>query len=262
MSEAAPPSYRVKARNIDPTVDNKIHDDEVARRLGFSAALVPGVELFAYLCHPLVAAWGEDFLRSGRVDVRFRRPVYDGEEVAAAAEPDGDAWTVTLTGPDGDVRCAGGAWFPDGEPPPDLGRFAPTPTPDVLPDAGPDSLRPGALGSVSEPVTAQTHDRYLDDIDESLPLHRDRGVVQPGVLLRVVNALLVRNVRLGPWIHTGSNCRFLGVARLPTTLTAHGIVTDNYERNRHLWVRYDAVVLADDRPVMYVAHTAIYQLGF
>lgn len=50
--------YAVVARNIDPHADNRIHDDDVAQRFGFTGALVPGVEVFAYATSPLVAAWG------------------------------------------------------------------------------------------------------------------------------------------------------------------------------------------------------------
>src|SRR5689334_14613997 len=68
--------YSVVARNIDPTSDNRIHADDVAQQFGFSGALVPGVELFAYVTAPLFSAWGPSWLAGGRVDIRFRRPVY------------------------------------------------------------------------------------------------------------------------------------------------------------------------------------------
>ncbi|HMC67747.1 MAG TPA: hypothetical protein VKJ07_01225, partial [Mycobacteriales bacterium] len=75
------------------------------------------------------------------------------------------------------------------------------------------------------------------------------------------NAVLFRNVALGPWIHTGSSCRYLAPAPVPTTLTAQGVVTDRYERNGKSYVRFDALVLAGERPVVEVDHVAIYDLG-
>lgn len=259
----APADYPVVARNIDPTSDNKIHDDEVAKQFGFSGALVPGVELFAYLTHPLVDSWGTEFLSAGAIDVRFRQPVYDGEQVVAHAEagrPDVADVALELRGPDGSVRSVGRA-KPTGDRPGALDRFVDLPQPETLVAATPESLLPGPLGSIREDVTADTAARYLADISETLPLYRDEGVVHPGALLRMVNALLVRNVALGPWIHTGSNCVFLGIARVPTLLRAHAIVTETFERNGHDYVRYDALVLSDDTPVMYVDHTAIYRVG-
>lgn len=257
-----PVDYSVAARNIDPLSDNKIHDDEVARRFGFSGALVPGVELFAYLTHPLVEAWGADFLRRGAIDVRFRRPVYDREEVVALAQQaTDDAADLVLAGADGSARSVGAARrvAPDGAVDPD--RFGVTPLPDPVPPASAEFLRQGPLGSISEPVDDAAAHRYLDDINEKLPLYSTQGVVHPGALLRMVNAMLVRNVVLGPWIHTASSCVFLDVAHFPTVLRAHGVVTDTFERNGHDYVRYDALVLSEDTPVMHVEHTAIYRVG-
>ena len=43
--------YRVQARNLSHASENRIHDDGVARRFGFEGALVPGVEVYAYMAH-------------------------------------------------------------------------------------------------------------------------------------------------------------------------------------------------------------------
>ena len=256
-----PVDYTVVAHNIDPTSDNKIHDDEVARQFGFSGALVPGVELFAYLTHPFVEAWGEDFLRGGQIDLRFKQPVYDGEQVVAKVRAIGGGDVeVELRGPDGSVRSVGHA-APVSNRACDLDRFSEQPLPGTLVAADPAALRPGPLGSISEDVTVENAQRYLDDISEPLALYRAQAVVHPGALLRMVNALLVRNVALGPWIHTASSCALLGVAHFPTVLRAHALVTETFERNGHDYVRYDALVLSDDVPVLFADHTAIYRLG-
>ena len=58
--------YTVKAYNtakygaqtrrpgLDIVFENRVHDDDVARLFGFSAGLVPGVDIYAYMTHPLV----------------------------------------------------------------------------------------------------------------------------------------------------------------------------------------------------------------
>ena len=259
MKEPSP--YQVRARNLAPDSDNKIHDDDVAQQFGFSGALVPGVELFAYLTHPFVDAWGPGFFHGGRLEARFRRPVYDGEDVVAAADPeDSGAFATSLTGPDGEVRAVGRAWPADGT---TAARrdYPPVPARTELLPTGPDELPLGPLGSVEEPVTVERHDAYLEGIGETLSLYRDAGLVHPGAQLRIVNELLMRNVALGPWIHTASSCRFLAEPKLGSALRAHGIVTECFERNGHRYVRYDALVLSDDLPVMEADHTAIYRLG-
>ena len=242
--------YAVVARNIDPQADNAIHADDVAQQHGFSGALVPGVELFASSTSPLVAAWGLPWLSSGQVDLRFRRPVYDGEALVVSLS----GADLTVTGPDGVVRCVGSAASAGGLL---AGSYVDAPPPGVLP-ADP-AL--GPLGTVTVAGTVADNDAYLDAIGEPLPLYREQSIAHPGLLLRLVNLLLMRNVALGPWVHTASRCRFLGLATLPADVVVRGTVTEVFRRNGHDYVRYDALVLADDRPVLEVDHTAIYRLG-
>ena len=256
---AAPAAYRVRARNLAVESENKIHDDSVAATFGFAGGLVPGVELFAYASHPFTEAWGLDFVGGGRLSVRFRRPVYDGEDVTVTAAPAEDgSCTVAVEGADGEQRAVGRAWA-GSDAIPLRHVYAEHPLPDqLLPIEG--ALPLGPLGSVRQDVDAAAHEAYLEGIGEALPVFRDAAVVHPGALLRMVNNVLMQNVALGPWIHTASDCRFLGVAHLPCTLTCHGFVVECYERNGNAYVRYDALVAADGTPVAEVDHTAIYRL--
>jgi len=250
----------VRARNLAPDSDNKIHDDSVAQQFGFSGALVPGVDVLAYASHPFVAAWGADFLSGGRLSGRFRKPVYDGDLVTITCREGTDGATdLTLASDDDDEpRCVGTAWPAHGESV-DLSRFAAVPLPAHRLPADPGAITLGPLGSVDQPVDHDRHSAYLAGIDEDQPIY-DK-VAHPGALLRLVNELLVRNVALGPWIHTSSDCRFLALAQLPGALHADGIVTELYERNGHHYVRYDALVSCDGIPVAIVDHTAIYRLA-
>lgn len=253
-------AYTVRARNLSPESDNKIHDDEVARKFGFTGALVPGVEVFAYLTQPFAAEWGEELLTRGVIGARFRRPVYDGEDVTVTAVPGESGYDVSLRGPDDEVRALGTARLADAPHVPDVSRYVETPMPDPPPRADDRSIVVGRpFGTVREPVTPEGHGAYLEGISETLPLYKQW--VHPGALLRMVNAVLFRNVAMGPWIHTASTMRFIEPAPVPTLLTGHGIVTERYERNGKSWVRFDALVLAGERPVVEVDHLAIYDLG-
>src|SRR3954465_66382 len=73
--------YRVQACNLSHASENKIHDDEVARRFGFVGALVPGVEVYAYMTHLPVGRWGLEWLERGTAECRFFKPVCDGSLV-------------------------------------------------------------------------------------------------------------------------------------------------------------------------------------
>ena len=256
----APEPYAVVARNIDPAADNRIHDDDVARRLGFEGALVPGVELFAYATSPLVARWGREWLSGGALALRFRRPVYDGERIVVRTEPDGGAWPVTVSGPDGSVRATGSAHPPAGPFCVDVHRYVDSPLPSAPRPARPAALPDGPLGSVTQLVTATDNSAYCAAVDEPLGLYRE-GVVHPGLLLRLVNTALMRNVELGPWIHTSSRCRLLAVASVSAPLTVHSVVTGRSARSGNEYVHYDALVLCGAVPVLVAAHSAIYSLA-
>ena len=79
-------TYRVQAYNTAKQSENKMHDDTVAKRFGFSGGLVPGVDVMAYMMHMPVAKWGRAFLERGLIDARFVKPVYDGETADVTAE--------------------------------------------------------------------------------------------------------------------------------------------------------------------------------
>src|SRR2546429_8837611 len=82
--------YRVQAYNTAKQSENKMHDDTVARRFGFSGGLVPGVDVMAYMMHLPVRRWGREFLERGLIEARFVKPVYDGEDASVTAtETDG-----------------------------------------------------------------------------------------------------------------------------------------------------------------------------
>src|SRR4029077_11151093 len=78
--------YRVSAFNTSRHSENKMHDDTVAKRYGFSGGLVPGVDVMAYMMHLPVAKWGRDFLERGLIEARFVKPVYDGEVANVTGE--------------------------------------------------------------------------------------------------------------------------------------------------------------------------------
>ncbi len=117
------PEYHVKARNTSASSENKIHDEQIARQYGFRGALVPGVTVYAYLTHPLVEAFGAAWLERGAANVRFLRPIHDGEEVRVAGavtahDPKGLAATVTATTAAGGECAILTATLPAGSPVP------------------------------------------------------------------------------------------------------------------------------------------------
>jgi hydrogenase maturation factor len=118
----------------------------------------------------------------------------------------------------------------------------------------------GCLGSIPFEANAELAAGYLRDVRETDNLYARESLVHPGIVLRMCNLALLRNVLLGPWIHVGSAVQNYSAARAGETLVARSCVAANYERKGHLFVELDVLVLGDaTRPVAQVRHIAIYQ---
>src|SRR5262249_30560820 len=89
--------YSVRAYNTAHDSENKIHDDTVARRFGFTGALVPGVDVYAYMMHLPVARWGRAFLERGISECKFMSPVYDGSTVELSGSEAGGVMTIDVS---------------------------------------------------------------------------------------------------------------------------------------------------------------------
>lgn len=251
-------AYSLLAHNTATASANKIHDDAVARQLGFRGGLVPGVDVYAYLCHPPVEAWGVPWLERGAMRARFHRPVYDGDEVTI--EPVGDGG-LELRDPKGTVGAVATATLPrDAPAPPDPGGW-----PDVEqladpPAASPEVLVPGtAFGLEPHGFHADHHEEYLADVRETAAVFADRGVAHSGWILRDANYVLSNNVVLGPWIHVESVVQHHGAVGDGDEVGCRALVTAEWEHKGHRFVRLDVLHTANGRPVVRTDHTAIYR---
>lgn len=254
--------YSVEAYNLSHSSENKIHDDTVAQKLGFTGGLVPGVEVFAYASHVPLEHWGRAFLERGRMAGRFAKPVYDGRTAIVTGDKSGSR--IDLKVESEGVLCATGtATLPEHPPePPPLSNFPPAIPPAERPSADDASLAEGRyLASAEVLFDEQASTDYLRDVREANSLYRDEGLAHPGYLLRLCNRVLVDNVVLAPWIHTGSDLQFHGLARIGDRLVARAHIVANYERKGHRFVDLDCLILANgERPIAHVRHTAIYRL--
>ena len=267
MAGAALPEYRVKARNTSASSENKIHDDTIARRYGFGGGLVPGITVYAYVTHPLVEAFGRDWLERGTISVKFVKPILEGDEVLISGGVTGrasDGLAIALTAStakNGDCAVAT-ATLLDRLP----AAIDPAGYPEAaLPDDRPEATRAhlASVGVLGTPVIRcdAAAAEYLEKVGDDLPLYRAGGMVHPGLLLQQANRALSGNVRLGPWIHTASKVRHLGGARIGETIATRGRVRGLDERKGREIVELDLLMVADGfRPVAHVLHSAIYRL--
>ena len=141
------------AFNTATASENKIHDDAVASRFGFTGGLVPGVDVFAYLAHAPMAAWGKDWLAGGQMRARFTRPVYDGDLTTVESEADGVDGIVMRVQARGEACAAGSARRTGAPAPAQLLGVAEMPAMETRPKASLGSLKVGATIGILLPFS-------------------------------------------------------------------------------------------------------------
>ncbi|MEO6397083.1 MAG: MaoC family dehydratase [Tepidiformaceae bacterium] len=263
------PTYTVRAFNASTQSDNKIHEDSVAKAYGFRGGLVPGVTVLAYMARPFAEHLGLAWLERGTLSARFLKPFYEGDEcrVAASVTAVTDRaieFEVAATNQEGELCGSGSASLPfDAVRQPACDSVPTAPIPEHRAEASAQSLAIGTvLGTLSWVLEPDgPYADYLAEVADDLPLHGPDGVAASGYLYRWGNSALTNSVILGPWIHVSSEAQHFSAAQFGDHLRSAAIVTDEFERKGHHFVDLDVLIVANEtRPVMRIAHRAIYQL--
>jgi len=264
------PEYRVSASPTHDAWENKIHEDGLAREFGFRGGLVPGVTVYSWMTHPVVAALGGVWLDHGTFSVRFAKPVYFGQpatvRASVAAHSKDEVTIQARVVNDDDEVCATATMGL-----PLVGLLA---LPDVAayPAAALPADRPIASRAVLESRTVLgtpqlilergVADAFLERVGEKLPMYCGADApAHPGLYLEQANRALDRNVRVSPWIHVESHGQHLSVPRVHERLETRAKIRNLFQGKGHEFVELDLLLLAEGaRPVASIRHIAIYQL--
>ncbi|MEM8923676.1 MAG: hotdog fold domain-containing protein [Actinomycetota bacterium] len=255
------PDHTLVAVNTATASENRIHDDDVAAAFGFRGGLVPGVDVYAYLCHAPLEHWGERFLHRGEAALRLDAPIYHGQATTIRARLDDDGRLQADAVSGGAVCATLTARLVDSHPEPFATADAPLPAAEDRRPAAPDLLPPGRdLGTFTDRLAPEAADAFLADIGAPEGALSGSGIVHPGWLLRHANGALSRTVLLGPWIHVGSTVRLRAPLAVGAEFRVRGRVKDRYEHKGHRFVVLHVVIVGpDDQVVTDVEHTAIYE---
>ena len=253
-------TYRVEAYNTAKSSENKMHDDTVARRFGFSGGLVPGVDVMAYMMHLPVRPWGRVFLERGLIEARFVKPVYDGEITDIRGEESDGVISIEVESR-GELCATGTASLPAVAPSFSIADYPETAPVTERKPVSVTSYQAGQwLGSMPRSWAGEAAKEYLGEVRERDSVYASEGLGHPGTLQRVMNKVLVDNAVLGPWIHVGSRMQLLSAARSGDEIAARARVTGNYEKKGHRFVELDALVVGNGTtPLAHCHHIAIYQ---
>ena len=237
-----PETWTVTARNLAEHATNAIHTDAGAIAAGFESALVAGVTTYAYLTHPLVAAWGTDWLSRGGGEVRFRAPVFAEHQVDCVPTAlDGGDVTV-------DAVCAS-------QP------VNPRATLQAVRDAGPPpAMRSGEpLASRQFTLDEQFGADYGWRAGDDLDLYVRDGIAHPAVWPAIANRIMSTDLVNEAWIHTRSIIRHHALGPAGATVDVHATVVDRFERHGHRAV-IDVLIEHEGRPIATLEHEAIVDL--
>ncbi|MBI1765669.1 MAG: hypothetical protein HYR56_30060 [Acidobacteria bacterium] len=259
------PPYAVVAKNYATQHANDIHSDAGAARYGFAGGLVPGVANYAYLTRPVVEALGSDWLIRGTMTAKFIQPIYDGETTtvrATVAQLEPLELQLELRNAAGVLCAVGVANLPNELPPLDARDYPLSLLPRERRAATLASVCAGTeLGSLE--FTLDLADTaFLENMCETLPLYRGtEAVCHPAFWPAQANEILMRNVALGPWIHTASTVRHYAQARNGERLSLRGRVQEAFEKRGHEIVVLDLGLFGEaERAIAHIQHSAIIKL--
>ena len=253
--------YKVIAINHAQSSENRIHSDDIASRLGFRGALVPGVAVFGYMTHPLVEQFGSGWLDSHETSVRFLKPAYDGEELTIESRPTGDGWEVNCTGPLGELLAVMQSKAP--------ATRAPAP-PATIFTARPLTRDRVAISSetidLSRPLPVwHWHADKAGNVEYTAQVADDLAVyerhVHPHWMLATANYMLVRSFIMPAWIHVGSEITQHRPLHVDSTIDVAAACIEKWARKGHEFVKLDVRYSDADGLIARILHTAIYQVA-
>lgn len=252
--------YEVTAHNSAKSSENRMHDDAVAKSLGYAGGLVPGVDLVAYLSHLAVLRWGTSYFAGGELHAKLVKPVYEGDLVSISANNLDERLDLVARAHD-EICVEAYAAKADAD-------FACNLSDYVAPDPPEDQDRP-AFDESSLPVgsviaarpyafTRESHAEHLESVRETIPLYSEQQIIHPGSLSRRLNWALTQNFRLGPWIHSKADLRFVSKAHVGEELTALAKVKSNIKKGPRQRIELDGLIVANGtRLVSIISHTVI-----
>jgi hypothetical protein len=269
LSDKEPSSLAVTARvGENPRYAGSSHDDDVARQLGFRGALVPGAFIYGYMSRFAVRTWGTTWAEHGRIEARFRRPVYDGDQLLLTASPlrrsdDGLVADVSVRNAAAEEVAVGLVGLPDRFPlPPSLADNPVRPLVGPPPAVGAGELREGTpLTTNNAVLTRDAFETSLRDFGETDPLYRE-GIVHSGCLMRLAmgdgNGSFTFPT---PVIFVAVQAHHFGLAHPGDRLATSGRISAVYERKgQHYFESRELLIANGERPIGLFHRTAIYAM--
>ena len=257
--------FRAFMENPDEEKSNAIHSTSGAKDYGFRGALVGGATVYGWVASWIVETLGKQWLNFGWARVRFRQPVYPGNDLELVLDDDG---TIDVHRDVDDVSCISGQ-VGQGEAP-WLGDIR-------IPSRRPPESMPAPLPHLTlanAPVGQELRSREVDlsvaDAEayarhkqgETLDCFYGSGaLVHPAWIAEQPIHWLHHSYDYGPSIHAESRIQYLCSAEVGQSFCVAGTCRDAYERNGHHYIVNDTEIRdAGGIAIARVQHTAIFRV--
>jgi acyl dehydratase len=251
------------ARNFAEASENKIHSDDIAKRFGFTGALVPGVTVFGHLAWPLTQRFGETWLQGSWVTTRFIKPAYHAETISLLDRETGKKSVA--------VECTNAANVLLATLECTLEGAQPGVDPHAFVGGGTDPKERVEIAwetvHVDEPFALydwkpdEAHNReYAARVDDDTELF-SRGVLHPHAILSQANQVLVRRFAMPAWIHTGSEVRFRRLLRVGDAIEVRAVPLEKWERKGHQFIKLYVAYAVRGEISTEILHTAIFRVA-
>jgi acyl dehydratase len=251
------------ARNHAAASENKIHSDDIARRFGFTGALVPGVAVFGHLAWPLTRRYGTRWLSGSSVTTRFLKPAYDGETILLRdREINSSHLSVECRNATDVLLATLECTIESTQPPVESRAHAADPSqPSTRVEIGWDTVH------LDQPFASfiwtpdEAHNReYAARVSDDADIFK-QGVLHPHAILSQANQALVRQFIMPAWIHTGSEIRFRRLLRVGDRIEVRAVPAGKWERKGHQFIRLYVAYAVGGEIATEVLHTAIFRVA-
>jgi len=257
------PVHSAVARNFAEASENKIHSDDIAKRFGFTGALVPGVTVFGHLAWPLTQRFGERWLRGSWVTTRFVKPAYHGETISVTDRETGtETLAVECTNSAGVLLATLECRIEANQPAVDSHAHVSGPTePDARVEIAWDTVH------VDEPFARYVwkpddalNREYAARVDDDTQLFQ-QGTLHPHAILSQANQVLVRRFVMPAWIHTGSELRLRKLLRVGDEIEVRAVPLEKWERKGHQFIKLYVAYVVGGEVAAEIFHTAIFRVA-
>ncbi|MBI4083977.1 MAG: hypothetical protein HY423_15345 [Candidatus Lambdaproteobacteria bacterium] len=248
-----------------------IHKDGLPQKLGFRAALVLGLVTYGNMTRALVSRFGEEWLGKAVIEVKFLKPVCDGDRMRIESRPIPGrererAFEVTAYNEamNGDVSVRMETWLPD--PFPALDANAALKPIEWEGERKPRTWDNQVIGqpfrSFRYTPTLETNRFWLGVTGDDLPIYQqgDRPPLFPSQVLRHVQEATAHQFLSVAGLHSSSRAVVRRMLRVGDPIQVVTVPVNKWKKKGNNWTTMYSAVRSGDQVCVEVFHTQIFQL--